>query len=313
LRDDGRAVNEPRSVVTPGNHDGVHLGHRALLSAAREAAARLDARAVALTFDPHPAAVLAPDRAPPLLTTIARRSELLSALGADEVRVVRFDRPFAAQSPEAFVEAVLVRDLSARGVVIGPDFRFGKGRAGDTARLAELGRERGFEVIEVPPVVVEGEPVSSTRVRAALIAGEVETAARLLARPHDVDGTVVRGDSRGRTIGFPTANLDCDPVLLPRDGVYAVVARDLAGSEIVHGVANLGVRPTFAAGRSVEVHLLDFERDLYDRRMRVAFVARLRGEQKFSGIEELKAQISRDTVAARDALERADREAWRWI
>jgi riboflavin kinase / FMN adenylyltransferase len=306
-------MEKQASVVTPGNHDGVHLGHRALLSAARAAADRAHLRAVALTFDPHPARVLAPDRAPPLLTTIARRRELLTAFGADDVRVVAFDRAFAGQSPEQFVESVLVRDLGARGVVVGPDFHFGKGREGDRTRLEALGRAHGFEVHTIAPTVLDGEVVSSTLVREALKQGDVARAQRLLGRPHDVDGTVVRGDQRGRSIGVPTANLDCDPILLPADGVYAVVGRALSDARLLFGVANLGVRPTFAAGRSVEAHFFDFEGDLYDGRLRLAFVERIRSERKFDGIGALKAQIAHDSDEARAALARADRELWRWI
>ena len=304
-------IDTAGSVVTPGNHDGVHLGHRALLAAARAMAAREGLEVVAMTFDPHPATVLAPERAPARLTTIERRQELLLGAGADRVDVVRFDRTFASLSAEEFVEARLAGALRARGVVVGPDFRFGRGRAGDTEGLRALGRHHGFQVISVEPVVIDGEVVSSTRVRALIGEGDVRTAARLLGRAHDVDGRVVRGDGRGRSIGVPTANLDCDPVLVPKDGVYAVVVK--VGDELLPGVANLGVRPTFAAGRSVEVHLLDVERDLYDARLRVAFVERLRGEQRFDGVEALKAQIARDVSAARVILAQEPKESWRWI
>lgn len=306
-------MNNPPSVVTLGNHDGVHLGHRALLSAARDRATRDGLVVRAVTFDPHPAAVLSPDRAPPLLTTVARRTELLRAFGADEVSVLRFDAGFASLDPAAFATRVLVQELVARTAVVGPDFRFGRGRAGDTAELARLGAAHGFDVITVDPVVLDGDVVSSTRIRQALQAGDVVHATRALGRIHDVDGRVVRGDGRGRSIGVPTANVDCDPVLLPADGVYAVVGRVLDERTVLHGVANLGVRPTFAAGRSVEVHFLDVDRDLYDRRIRVGFVARIRAERKFDGIEALKAQIARDVGEARDTLQRASTDDWRWI
>lgn len=299
--------------MTLGNHDGVHLGHRALLAAARERAGREGLTVTAVTFDPHPSVVLAPDRAPPLLTTMARRRELLLALGADEVTVLRFDRELASTSPEAFAEEVLVGRLAAESVVVGPDFRFGRGRAGDVAALGALGAAHGFDVITVPPVTLDGEAVSSTRVRAALARGEVREAARLLGRVHDVDGSVVRGDGRGRSIGVPTANLDCDPILLPADGVYAVVVRVHGERELLRGVANLGVRPTFAAGRSVEVHLFDVDRDLYDARVRVGFVERLRAEQRFDGVEALKAQIARDAERARASLAALCEEDARWI
>ncbi|HJL14804.1 MAG TPA: bifunctional riboflavin kinase/FAD synthetase [Sandaracinaceae bacterium LLY-WYZ-13_1] len=303
----------PATVVTPGNHDGVHLGHRALLDAARERAAPDGLTVTVLTFDPHPARVLAPDRAPPLLTTLERRMRLLRDLGADRVEVLRFDRARAGQAPEDFVREVLVDRLRARGLVVGPDFRFGRGAKGDAQTLRRMGGELGFDVREVGPVRLGGETVSSTRIRAALRDGDVAAASRLLGRLHDVDGTVVEGDRRGRTIGFPTANLDCAPVLLPSDGVYAVVARPLDGGELLRGVANLGVRPTVEAGRSVEAHFFDFGGDLYGQRLRLGFVARLRGEQKFDGLEALKAQIDADARGARAALDEADPERWAWI
>ena len=316
------------AVVTPGNHDGVHLGHRALLDAAREMGARDGFAVTVLTFDPHPAHVLAPSRAPALLTTLARRTELLRALGADRVEVLRFDRARAAQAPEAFVDEVLAGKLGARGVVVGPDFRFGRGATGDVDMLRALGESRGFGVRVVEPVRLDGAVISSTRIRAALGDGDVEAAARLLGRVHDVDAQIVEGDRRGRTIGFPTANLRCDPVLLPADGVYAVVARLHGEAELLRGVANLGVRPTVGAGRSIEVHLFDFDRDVYGKRIRVGFVHRLRAEKKFDGLDALKAQIATDAAEARRALDMAtrdaanrdaanrdaaNREAWSWI
>jgi len=297
----------PLSVVAPGNYDGVHLGHRALLAAARSLAGGF-ARVVVLTFDPHPAQLLAPERAPALLTTMARRVELLRALGADHVEVATFDRAFAAQSASEFIEDVLRRRLNARGVVVGPDFRFAKGRGGDISTL----REAGLDVRTVDAVQVDGAVVSSTRIRAAIRDGAVADAARLLGRVHDVAGEVIEGDKRGRTIGFPTANLACEPALLPADGVYSVVARGPSG-ELLRGVANLGVRPTVGAGRSVEAHFFDFDGDLYGQTLRVGFVSRLRGEKKFDGLDALVAQIRADADRARSELAVADEERWRWV
>jgi riboflavin kinase / FMN adenylyltransferase len=303
------------SVVTPGNYDGVHLGHRALLAAARAVAAAADRalRVVAMTFDPHPMYFVAPERAPGLLTTPERRAELLRGLGADEVVVRRFDAAFAALSPEQFAEQVLGTELSARAVVVGDDFHFGTARAGDVAMLHKLGEQHGFQVVEVPKVMMDGEAISSSRIRLSLGRGEVELATRMLGRVHDTTRRVIRGDQRGRTIGVPTANLELTGTLLPVEGVYAVLARVLGDARVHVGVANLGTRPTVAAGRSFEVHLLDFGADIYDRELRVGFVSRLRDEQRFADLAALKAQIERDIAAAREAVERCAPELLAWI
>lgn len=312
-----------RTVVTPGNHDGVHLGHRALVDEARRVAAETTPplRVVALTFDPHPMQFVAPDRAPALLTTVGRRAEMLRDAGADEVVVQRFDRAFSELSPEEFVDRVLVGELGARAVVVGADFRFGAQRAGDATMLARLGAPHGMSVTIVPPVTLDGVTVSSSEVRAAVARGEVAQAARMLTRVHELTRRVLHGQKRGRTIGFPTANLELTGLLAPADGVYAVAVRildddpsqpSLSGERHL-GVANLGVRPTVAGGRSLEVHLLDFEGDLYERSVRVGFVARLRGETKFPDLAALRAQIERDVEAGRQALAACDQRLLRWI
>jgi riboflavin kinase/FMN adenylyltransferase len=302
-------------VVAPGNYDGVHLGHRALIRAALERAGAGGLRTVALTFDPHPAQVVSSSRVPPLLTTIERRSELLRRAGADEVVVQPFGREFAALSPERFLQTSMIEKLGAEAVVVGADFRFGKDRAGDIHTLRELGRKYGFEVIVVDPVQAGAGPVSSSEVRKAVMQGDMERAALYLNRFHDLSGEVVQGDGRGKKLGAPTANLVCEPVLQPPDGVYAVAARRVepAGTELVFGVANLGVRPTFGAGRSLEVHLFDFEGDLYGARLRVAFVHRLREERTFADAEQLRAQIEADLETGRRVLQAADKEKLSWI
>ena len=307
------------AVVTPGNYDGVHLGHRALVSEARLRAERDEPalRVVTMTFDPHPAHFVNPERAPPLLTTPAKRAELLRAAGVDHVEIVPFDDAFCALEPTAFVQDVLIGRLAARAVVVGEDFRFGAQRAGDVGLLAKLGAPHGLEVITVAPVTLDGRLVSSSQIRAALAAGDVVLAARMLTRVHDVERRVVRGDQRGRTIGFPTANLELQGMMPPADGVYAVAVRILDADGLpggmLWGVANLGVRPTVRAGRSMDVHILDFGGDLYERRLRVGFVARLRGEQKFSGLEALKAQIAKDVEAGRTALAACDARLLSWM
>ncbi len=301
----------PACVMVPGNHDGVHLGHRALVARARTYADAHDLRAVAVTFDPHPAVVLAPERAPTPLTTVARRSELLRAFGAHDVIVQAFTQEFAKQSAAAFLDGLVAR--GAHALVVGPDFRFGQGRTGDLDALLAFGASHTVAVMLEAPVVVAGEHASSSGVRDAVATGDVERAARLLGRVHDFGGRVVEGQRRGRTLGFPTANLAPDPVLVPADGVYAVVARPLGGGAVLQGIANIGVRPTFAAGRAVEVHLFDFEGDLYGAELRVGFVKRLRSELRFESMEALRTQIALDCAAARDALAAANRDAWTWI
>ncbi|HET6337124.1 MAG TPA: bifunctional riboflavin kinase/FAD synthetase [Polyangiales bacterium] len=308
-------------VIAPGNHDGVHLGHRALLRTARRVADAHGYGTRALTFEPHPAALIDPARAPEKLTLQPRRAELLRGAGADSVVVQAFTREFAALAPEDFVDWLLAQ--GAKAIVVGPDFRFGRQRQGDVTLLKTLGSHRGFEVLIEEPVLLQNERVASSAIRIALRRGEIGNANRMLGRFHEIQGEVVEGDRRGRTIGFPTANLHPEPVLPPSDGVYAVIARqlpaaDAVGSdagevELLLGVANLGTRPTFAAGRSVEVHLFDFDRDIYGTRLRVGFVERVRGEQKFSGIDELRAQIQRDSDHARQLLLARDRELEQWI
>ncbi|MEM7139371.1 MAG: bifunctional riboflavin kinase/FAD synthetase [Myxococcota bacterium] len=309
-------MREAPSVVTPGNHDGVHLGHRALINAAKQAADADGSRTLAMCFDPHPTAILAPDRAPVLLTKMPRRVELLKGAGCDDVVVLPFDTDFAKTPPDTFVERVLLDACHAKGVVVGPDFHFGHKRAGNIDTLRQWGARVGFTVEVVEPVMHDGAPVSSTRIRRVLReAGDVEAAAAMLTRLHETSGTVVRGDGRGRQLGFATANLDVEPLQLPADGVYSVVGRvlDDPGAPLLRGIANLGERPTFAAGRSVEPHFFDFDGDLYDKRLRVGFVTRIRGERKFGGVAELTAQIERDCEKAKNALQHVDRELVRWI
>jgi riboflavin kinase/FMN adenylyltransferase len=289
-------------VIAPGNYDGVHLGHRALLGSARTYATTHRLATCVMTFDPHPGAVLNPENARSVVTLQPRRGELLRAAGADRVLVQPFTPEFAALSPEDFVDALLLQ--GARALVVGPDFRFGRMRGGDVSLLERLGQTRGFSVLIEEPVLLDGERVSSSAVRAALKLGDVAHASRLLGRVHELQGRVIKGDQRGRTLGFPTANIAAEAVLPPSDGVYAVVVRELGQCErVLHsGVANLGTRPTFAAGRSLEVHIFDFDRDVYDRTLRVGFVARVRGEQRFAGLPELRQQIARDCDTARELL-----------
>lgn len=305
-----RSLDTSPSVLVIGNFDGVHRGHRAVLESAALEARASGLMAYALTFDPHPSRVVGGDRPPPLLTTLERRAELIGALGVSRVFVRRFDAAFAAWSPEKFVRELVVGALRARRVVVGEGFRFGAKRAGDLALLRALGAELGFEA-RVHAVASDARGAySSTRARDAIAAGDLDEAARVLGRPHSVTGVVVRGDARGRTIGFPTANLDAIPELLPPYGVYAVEVDRLHGESslpIGPGVTSIGVRPTIVDGahvgeRMVETFLLDWSGDLYGERLRLAFVARLRAEEKFASIADLKSAIAADVDMARRRL-----------
>jgi len=292
-------------AVTIGNFDGVHRGHQALVRATVASARAHSGTALVLTFDPHPARVLAPSRAPANLTTPAQKAELLAALGTDGVVTLPFDAGVAALAPEVFVARVLVETLGARHVVVGEGFRFGRGQSGDAATLGRLGSERGFTVEAMAAVLHGGEPVSSSRVREALAAGDVVLARELLGRDYFVDATVVPGDGRGRTIGIPTANLECDNEIVPARGVYAGRVRT-SGGAWHPAVANRGLRPTFGGStETVEAHLLDFGGDLYGSRVRLAFVHRLREERRFAGPEPLLAQIRDDVARARALLSTA--------
>ncbi len=289
-----------RVVVALGNFDGVHLGHQAVVRRAVEKGRESGSLVVAATFDPHPRVVLRPVTEPRLLTTLELRREALLGCGADDVYVIRFDRELSKKSPEEFVRDVLLGELRAGTVVVGENFRFGHRATGDVEDLARIMRANGGGVCVVPIRAGNGaEEINSTRIRELLAVGEVEAAARLLGRPYVVRGAVTVGDRRGRSIGFPTANVVPDPaVVVPARGVYAGFVR--AGDETHPACTNIGVAPTFERGESrIEAHLLGFEGDLYGRTIDVSFISRIRPEERFSGVEELKAQISRDVEDAR--------------
>jgi len=295
----------PDPAVTIGNFDGVHRGHQALVEMAVRDAGASAGTAVVLTFEPHPSAVLSPDRAPSTLMTVEQKAEALASLGADYLVVLPFTQALSYQTPEEFARLVLRDALGARGVVVGSNFRFGRGRRGDVATLRRLGGALGYRVHGLDPVFHDGAPISSTRIREALARGAVEAAGELLGRPFFVEGTVVRGDGRGRSLGFPTANLELENETLPGSGVYACWCRVDPRSDgpSVKAVANIGRRPTFGGGHtSVEAHLLDFAEDFYGARLRLGFQARLREERRFAGPEELREQIGRDVVEARGFL-----------
>ncbi len=288
-------------AITVGNFDGVHLGHRALVAACRKLADRLGGPAIAVTFDPPPHQVLHPGPVRPPLTTLADRAELLHAAGVDHVVILRTSLALLALSPEAFFEDVIARQLGAKGIVEGYDFRFGHGRAGTNDTLRELCGPAGLACEEISQVMHRDEPVSSSRVRTAIVSGDVGRAFELLARPYRITGTVVTGAKRGRTIGFPTANLEDVPTVLPGNGVYAV--RATVDGRMWKAAANVGPNPTFGEdARKIEVHLLDFTGDIYGKPMTVEFVTRLREVRPFSGVSELVEQLKRDIDAAKQAL-----------
>lgn len=289
----------PGCAVAIGNFDGVHLGHRALIDAAKGLVSRRGAPAVVLTFEPHPARVLSAAIAPPLVTTFSRKLQLLESAGIDATVVQPFDRDFAATTAEEFARRDLLGRLDARDVVVGFDFTFGRGRAGDAPALSRL-LERQAAVHVVPAVRAEGWTVSSSKIRELVLTGRVSAAAKLLGRPFLVDGTVVRGHGRGRTIGVPTANVSPATELVPATGVYAVQAIAPGLARPVVGAANIGVKPTFGVEEpTVEVHLLDVSPELYGLPIAVAFLERLRGEERFPGVNELLAQIRIDLAQAR--------------
>lgn len=291
------------SLVAIGNFDGVHVGHRAVIEVASADARAQGLTFLVLTFDPHPAEVLGRGRQA-ALTPLDRKIELLCRLAPElSVVVEPFTLGLAQTSPRAFAEELLVRDLRARVVVVGQNFRFGRERAGDLATLEDLGRELGFEArAEALACDAEGA-LSSSRIRAAISSGDLSCAERLLGRPHAISGAVVRGDGRGRTLGIPTANLGGVVEALPPHGVYAClvdrIAADGTASALATGVANIGNRPTVAAGFSVEVHLHDLDADLYGARLRVHLVAPIREERKFSDLGALVVQIRADVETAR--------------
>lgn len=289
-----------------GVFDGVHPGHQAVLRRAREDAWAAGGSAVALTFEPHPARILRPEAAPRLLTSARHKARLIAAEGIPWLLTVEFDAAFAAQPPEAFIGRLAAEARPLAQICVGEGWAFGARRAGNVTLLRTLGERLGFCVAEAPAVLKDGAPVSSTRIREAVQRGDLDGAAQLLGRRFTILGSVEAGRQIGRTLGFPTANLRAHNEQFPPDGVYAVRVRDGVISR--PGVANIGLRPTVESGqveRRLEVHLLDFDGDLYGRELEVEFCACLRPERKFAGLAELRAQITQDVAAARTRLDAA--------
>lgn len=289
------------SAVALGVFDGVHIGHRAILGTAVAHAREAGMPAVACTFDPHPMEVLQPGRAPLAITTLDERLALIEGCGLDAAVVLPFTRELAAMEPEAFVKDALVTRLGARAIVVGFNHRFGRGARGDVGMLRSLGERLGFRTHIAEPLMVEGIAVSSTEIRAALQRGDLDAAARLLGRPYTLLGSIGHGAGRGRTLGFPTANLIPTRPVLVAPGVYACMA-EVAGQK-ERAVVNVGVRPTFGeATLAVEAYLLDFSGDIYGQTMILTFVSRIREERRFPSVDALKAQIQADAEEARRRL-----------
>ena len=282
-----------------GVFDGVHLGHQQIIRQTIADARQHDGLALVVTFDRHPNAIVAPDRVPPQIHPLSQKLRTIATLGADATLLIEFNRAFSEQTGDTFIRG-LARDLGhLQSICVGADFVFGHKRSGNVASLRQLGAELNFTVHGLAAVALDGEVVSSTRIRSVIQAGELDAASQMLGRPYSLSGTVLTGDQLGRRLGFPTANLDVARLVLPPNGVYA--ARTTVSGMRHRSVLNLGLRPTVQTGaleRRCEVHVLDFAGDLYDQEVEVEFVAKLRDEVKFASLDELKTQIAADIKAA---------------
>ena len=303
-----RSISELAALPGPlflaiGVFDGVHLGHQAVICTSARHAKEASGTPVVVTFDPHPAKVLRPDNAPHLLTATQHKIALIRDLGVAHLLVLHFDKAFAGTSPEDFVQQLVDGSKPLREICVGHEWSFGKGRAGNLELLKKLGQIHGFNVIGVKAVKVNGEVVSSTAIRQAIETGDLVKATQMLGREYTILGTVVRGEQLGRKLSFPTANLSAHSEQFPPNGVYVTEAR--IGGALYRGVANLGFRPTVAAAkpeRLLELHLFALEREIYGEEMEVRFLRYLRPEQKFPGVEALKAQIATDVRQARESF-----------
>ena len=293
------APGQSKVCVGIGVFDGVHLGHQQVIRQSIADARRHEARAVVVTFDRHPNAVVAPSRVPPLIQSNAQKLRTLEALGVDVTWLIRFDEKFSRQPGELFVRRLHAELGHLLSVSVGSEFTFGHKRSGTVALLQQLGRDLQFDVHGLAAVALDGQVVSSTRIREAIRRGDFDAADQMLGRTYALDGPVVRGDQLGRKLGFPTANLDISGRILPPNGVYAVHAK--AAGQSHRAVVNVGVRPTVTGKlmQRVEAHLLDFDGDLYGQELEITFAQRLRDEQKFASLEDLKNQIASDIATAR--------------
>lgn len=287
-------------VATIGNFDGVHLGHQAVLSQLAMKGDMLRLPAVVITFEPQPFEYFVPEKAPARLTRFREKVEALRAYSIQQLCVLRFNQKLARMSAEDFIQTLLVDGLNVRYLVVGDDFRFGRHRQGDFAMLQQAGRQHGFQVVNMHTFSIEHDRVSSTRIRDALREGDLEMAEKLLGRPFRMSGRVAHGDKRGRQMGFPTANIHLHRCKIPLTGVFAVQLFGL-DEEPVNGVANIGIRPTIGDDKALlEVHLFDFNREIYGEHVQVHFLDKIRDEQRFDGLEALMAQIEKDCAHARE-------------
>ena len=289
------------TVLTLGNFDGLHLGHQELIKMVMKRARETDAVSMVVTFRPHPLKILAPEKCPPLISIYEEKIALLEKLGLDVLVKIPFTVDFSAMSPEAFTKDILCDLLGAKEIFVGYNYRFGRGRAGNVATLKEMGDKYGFTVREVEQISLDGEVISSTKIRRLLAEGRVEHAARLLGRAYAITGVVVKGDGRGKGLGFPTANIAPKHSIIPADGVYAV--KFFVREQFYDGIANVGLRPTFDENRlTIEVHVFDFDEDIYGEEISLYFVGKIREERKFGSPDELARQIVSDIRTAKDML-----------
>lgn len=296
-RDATRAVNAKGAVVTLGNFDGLHLGHRAILEKLKARSKALGLPSVVYTFDPHPLKVLAPKSSPPLIASIEEKTDIIKSYGVNSLVLARFTESFAKKDPRKFVEDIIVKGLSAREVIVGHDYAFGRGGKGNVESLKKFGKEFGFKVSVMAAVTRGGEVVSSSRIRRLITDGEVSKAAKLLSRYFSISGKVVKGRGVGKGLGFPTANIRVDGELFPKAGVYAV--RVELGRSSYDGVVNIGTAPTFNRGKVVvEAHILGFKGLAYGKSIKLYFIKRVRDERRFKDPSELSREIERDVTKA---------------
>lgn len=290
-------------AITLGNFDGVHSGHGEIFRRLKKRAGEIGGEALIFTFDPHPAKVLRPELSPSIITPLSEKLRLIEEYGLDGIILADFNKEFAAQHPTSFVKDILHGKLGAKLVIIGHDFTFGKGKEGNIDSLISLGKEAGFSVEVVEPIRLDGEIVSSTRIRAMIKDGKVKEASRLLGRHHSIEGKVIKGHGRGKPLGFPTANIDFQAELLPKYGVYAVKAQ--LGQRQLTGVTNIGIKPTFNDDEpSIETHIFDFDESIYGKDLKISFVNRVRDVRSFNNTQDLSDQIAKDIGKAKDLLGR---------